>query len=237
MEYLRTNHDFWDGLAQKWSLSNKNHVVGWYNEHNAFTDYDTVLFDGLETKGKVILEYGCGPARNIIKFSDPKWGFTRIDGVDISQTNITNGWSNINDSFRQGVLSPDVDHSEQPNLWQNDGCHLDMIADAAYDIVFSVITMQHVLSHPIRQIIYSEINRVLKPGGFFTAQMGFGSGHPRSVDYYHVGSVHEDKDVRVESAEALEADLAEVGLNNFRYQLRTTCHDEHPQWIWFQCQK
>jgi ubiquinone/menaquinone biosynthesis C-methylase UbiE len=229
MEFLRTEHDFWDNIAKTWSVRNKNPVVGWYDYHNQWPDYETVLFDGIETKGKVALEYGCGPARNIIRFGSPesRFGFARIDGVDISQTNIENGRINLVDVGYQGP---------QPNLWQNDGCHIEQ-PDNSYDLVFSVIALQHVLSHPIRQIIMGEIHRVLKPGGWFTAQMGFGPGHPRSVDYYHVGSVHEDKDVRVESADALEADLKEAGLENFRYVLRTPCKDEHPHWIWFQCQK
>lgn len=234
MDYLRTNHDFWDGIAKTWSVHNKNPVVGWYDYHNQWPDYETVLFDGIKTHQKVALEYGCGPGRNIIKFADPaKWGFRRIDGVDISETNINNAWLNFRD-VGLDFASKGMDTSI---LWKNNGSTLPMIFDETYDIVFSVIALQHIQSHSTRRSIFHEIARVLKPRGVFTAQMGFGPGHPRSVPYFNDATPHIDGDVRVESAADLENDLAAAGLHFFKYVLREPCKDEHPQWIWFQCLK
>jgi SAM-dependent methyltransferase len=236
---LKTEGNFWNDIAKGWSLQNKNPVVGWYDYHNQWADYDRILFDGIETKGKLAIEYGCGPARNIIKFSDPKWGFKIVDGVDIAPKNIENGWINIRDAERQQgrTLFPEKDSVGGHILMQNDGCHIQLPFEREYDIAFSVICLQHIQSHEARKTIFKELFRILKPGGHFCGQMGYGPGHPRSVDYYYNGETHFDGDVRVENHVNLQTDLEEAGFTNWRYVLRPPCKDEHPQWIWFQCQK
>ena len=41
-------------------------------------------------------------------------------------------------------------------------------------MVFSTITFQHICSHKIRFSLFKEIFRILKDGGYFSCQMGFG---------------------------------------------------------------
>jgi SAM-dependent methyltransferase len=231
---LQANKQFWDNIAKTWSLQNKNPVVGWYDFHNNWEDYEKVLFDGIETQDKLAIEYGCGPGRNIIKFMTPRWGFTRIDGVDISKTNIDNAFLNIQDCGDEYLKV------RGSRLWSNDGKNIvDPSCDntGTYDIAFAVIALQHVQSHSTRQHIFKEIYRVLKPGGRFTFQMGFGPGHPRSVDYYYDGIQYIDGDTRVEKPEHLQTDLESAGFSDFSYVLRPTCKDEHPLWIWVKVRK
>ena len=226
-EFLQNQSNFWNHISGGWSLQNKNPVVGWYHEHQAFKEYETELFRGLDTKGKLAFEYGCGPGRNMIRFKD--W-FDRVDGCDIAPDCIDKAKINLEDA---GIAIP--------NLWANDGKSIPMIADETYDVIFSVICMQHITSRNVRINLYKEFFRALKPGGSFCFQMGFGSGHPRSVDYFQsdydsFSEVH-NKDTRVENVDALQTDVCSVGFKNFSHTLTGTCHDEHPQWIWVQVQK
>jgi SAM-dependent methyltransferase len=89
--------------------------------------------------------------------------------------------------------------------------------------------------------LYREFLRVLKPGGYLCFQTGFGPGHPRSVDYFadtfNTEADFVDKDVRVEDVEHLKNDLVTCGFNWIGHKLTRTCKDEHPLWIWVQCQK
>jgi SAM-dependent methyltransferase len=242
-EYLSQNREFWDKIAKNWNTTDGiNHVVGWYHEHNAWSDHNKILFDNITTKDALALEYGCGPARNIVKFMTPEWGFARIDGVDIAPTNIEKAKLNIEAHGDRNYLDEfkDSEKDRYPILVCNNGWSLEIFADNTYDIVFSVIALQHVQKRSIRNRIFAEIYRVLKPGGWFTAQMGYGPGHPRSVDYYNESDGYIDGDTRVEDWEHLESDLRVAGFGanpTFSFSLRPTCHDEHPQWIWFKMQK
>lgn len=238
--FLKRQQSFWGDIAKGWSLQNKNPVVGWYDEHENFPEYDTVLFRDIPITGKeIVLEYGCGPGRNIIRWNKR---FKRIDGVDIAPECIEKAKINLSAS-----------HVPEPNLWSNDGRSLDMIMSATnvmppasgewvgYDIVFMVISHQHITNRAVRLHLYKEFLRVLKPGGYLCFQTGFGPGHPRSVDYfteaYSTEAEFVDKDVRVENVEIIKADLVNSGFMWLDHQLTRTCKDEHPQWLWVRVQK
>lgn len=238
--FLKRQQQFWGDIAKGWSLQNKNPIVGWYDEHENFPEYDTVLFRDIPVTGnEIVLEYGCGPARNIIRWNKR---FKRIDGVDISPVCIEKAKINLADA-----------RIDEPNLWANDGRSLEMIDSASnvappadgewpgYDIIFMVISHQHITNRAVRLHLYKEFLRILKPGGYFCFQTGFGPGHPRSVDYFTESYSSEqefvDKDVRVEDVEVLKADLVAQGFTWLDHQLTRTCKDEHPQWIWVRCQK
>ena len=87
-KYLTMQKDYYNVEASHGSLENKNPVVGWYHEHTVFADYDNYLFKDFDTTGKVALEYGCGPGRNLIRYASR---FDRVDGVDISVTSHNGG--------------------------------------------------------------------------------------------------------------------------------------------------
>jgi SAM-dependent methyltransferase len=227
-DFLKRQQTFWGDIAKNWSLENKNPIVGWWNEHQAFEEYDTVLFRNIPLTGhEVALEYGCGPARNLVRFKDR---FARIDGVDIAP-----------DCIEKAKVYLSSLGLPEPNLWANDGRSLPMIADAQYDIVFMVISHQHITSRSVRLQLYKEFLRVLKPGGYLCFQTGYGPGHPRSVDYFTEHYDNEvdfvDKDVRVESIVVIKKDLEDCGFKWLDHVFTRTVHDEHPCWTWIRCQK
>jgi hypothetical protein len=71
----------------------------------------------------------------------------------------------------------------QTNLFVSNGVDLDIIQSDTYDFVMSTIALQHICVHEIRYKIMEDIYRVLKSGGMFTAQMGYGSPSPMTVGY------------------------------------------------------
>src|SRR5262249_19660156 len=63
-------------------------VVGSLSQQDTWPDYEMFLMKYVHRDASwIALDYGCGPGRNIRRWSD--W-FKRIDGVDISQRNLDN---------------------------------------------------------------------------------------------------------------------------------------------------
>lgn len=217
---------FWNGLA---SGDYKSGLVGWYDEHMKDENEEKFLFGGLDLpENALALEVGCGPMRNAIKFKDK---FKRVDGADVSSVILQKA---VDDLTAAGVTIP--------NLYHMDGRSLTGIPDNTYDVVFMIISHQHIGSRDWRLSLYKDINRVLKPGGYFTFQSGYGPGHPISVDYFH-NYTEEDEangrhfDVRIEDENHLKKDLTNQGFSDIVFQFTPPCHDQHPQWIWTQCRK
>jgi len=228
-KYTQMQLNAYNHMASQWSMSNKNPVVGSYDGHNNWKDYD-LLFENIEHKqDKIALDFATGPGRNIIKYSSL---FKRIDGVDISLINIENAKKNI--AFN---------NIEVPNLYVNNGVDLSMIDTETYDLVFSTIALQHISVYDIRKNIFREIFRILKPGGVFTAQMGYGyTPAKKTVGYYEN---HYDArwtnggcDVCVENADQLKGDFDDICFKDFSYTItRTGPGDAHPNWIFFNAKK
>lgn len=221
--------NFWNEEASRWSLQNKNPLVGWYEQHNADPQERSLLFRNIDDSvplGKLVaLEYGCGPGRNLIKFNEL---FSRIDGADVSEEIL----AKLPENLAHENLTPG-------NLYLTNGHSLPDVPSNTYDVVFSIICMQHIGCRSWRLELYSEFMRILKAGGMFTFQMGYGPGHPISVDYFHEYDHTDDKhrDTRVESVEALQKDLEDAGFVNFDHVITDPCHDVHPQWIWVTVEK
>ena len=214
--------------ASKWTPDNRDPVVGSFDLHNAWQDYD-FLFHDLSGPDKVALDFGCGPGRMIVQY----WrSFKRIDGADIAAGNLLNAakWIELN--------LGDVDLE----LYQTNGVDLNLIPDSVYDVVFSCICLQHIPVHEIRLNLFKEFWRVLKPGGWFTAQMGFGDTQGPDAGYYEnryeAGSTNGACDVMVPSVLLLESDLTACRFKNFSSVLRPAgpC-DRHPQWVYFRAQR
>lgn len=219
----------YENAASAWSLGNRDPVVGAYDAHNHFPEYDELLFKGLDLTDCVALEYGAGPGRNMIRFSGL---FKRIDGCDISEGNKKNAYINL-------------EHAQVPagNYYVTTGDNIPT-EDNTYDVVFSVICLQHICSYDIRKKIITDILRVLKPGGKFCAQLGYGGkhGHIPFVTYFE--NVYTDdatngyRDVSITNEQDLIDDLKDIGFINYRSEIsRVGPGDTHLEWLWFIVEK
>ena len=227
-KYLGMQKNFYENAASQWSITNDT-IVGTYFEHNSWEDYDKYLFKDFDTTDLIALEYGCGPGRNIIKFNNR---FKRIDGVDIAQANI--------DKARQNLIDYNVEVS---NLFSCDGESIPA-PDQTYDVVFSVICMQHIACYDIRFNIFKEAHRVLKLNGYFCFQLGYvGRSKPPISGYYDnmydVNGTNGSYDVSVMDANDLKQDLTEkLTFRKFKADIRPTGPgDTHANWVWTQVQK
>lgn len=224
--YTQMQKRRYDDDASRWSLSEKYWVIGGYETHNDWPDYK-LLFKGLsDLSSKRVLDFGCGPGRNLVKYAGV---FSRIDGVDISQINLEKARVLIEDNL--------LDVSKF-TLYPCSGVDLANVPSETYDIVMGTIALQHICVHEIRFNYLKEYFRVLVPGGTLTMQMGFGKSS-YGVDYYANNyaalTTNGGCDTRVDSADQLKRDLEAVGFTNFRYSIRPVGPgDSHPNWIFFQ---
>lgn len=237
-KYLNMQRSHYHSEANKWSLKNKNPVVGGYHKHNAWEDYDKYLFKDFDTTNLIAIDYGTGPGRNIIKFNDR---FKQIDGVDIGQKNIDNAKINLEDA---GITDS--------QLFVCDGKSTPC-EDESYDVWFSVICLQHIACYDVRFSILQDAYRILKPGGHICFQMGYGGRDTESNTYrnYSRGNILQTAgyydndtnakttnglhDVSVSSEDQVKNDLKKIGFTDIKTDLRPTgpgC--SHKQWIYVQ---
>ena len=216
--------------ASYWNINNLDPVVGSFNAHNNWSDYEFLFKDIDNLNSRTVLDFGCGPGRNLVKYSSQ---FKRIDGTDIAKKNLDNAllWINYNNL--------NIDNF---NLILCNGIDLNNINNDEYDIVMSTICMQHICVYEIRLNYLKEFYRVLKPNGYVTIQMGYGSPSPLTVDYYDnnydASTTNRGCDTNISDYTQIEKDLLNIGFKNFNYYIRPTGPgDCHPNWIFFNAQK
>jgi ubiquinone/menaquinone biosynthesis C-methylase UbiE len=226
-KYTQMQLNLYNGLASQWSEENREPVVGSFDRHNDWNDYEN-LFIRLKNQSELIgLDFACGPGRNIVKYNGR---FKRLDGVDISPVNIEKAQSYTSNRGIETVL------------YNSSGTDINVVPSNEYDFVMSTIALQHICVYDIRYSIMKDIHRVLKEGGVFTAQMGFGSPSPQTVgyyeNYYDAESSNRACDVCIETPEQLAEDLFKIGFKDFEYVIGPVGPgDIHPNWIYFNCTK
>ena len=226
-KYTQMQLNEYNNMAKLWSEQNREPVVGSFDMHNDWPDYE-FLFERINNQSHQIgLDFACGPGRNLVKYSRR---FKRLDGVDISPVNIEKA---RNYTTNYGVT---------PNLYTSNGIDIGVVPTDEYDFVMSTIALQHICVYDIRYSIIKDIHRVLKDGGIFTAQMGFGSPSPMTVgyyeNYYDAEGTNRKCDVCIENIEQLTNDLFKIGFRDFEYKIsKVGPGDCHPNWIYFSCIK
>ena len=203
-------------------------------EHNENKDYWGVLLDGIDDsqfKGARALDFACGKGRNVKNLlSLAQW--EHVDGCDLSEANIYYCKANFESPSQFYVANGQDTGVPNSNY---------------YDFVMTTISLQHIPVYDIRRSILQDILRVLKPGGKFSFQMGFGPdlldslGRPRSGYFENsvtAESTNGDHDVRVTSVSELETDLRDIGFTEIQSVVRDSFSDMgHPNWIYVHCLK
>lgn len=209
------------------SKARVDRVVGSYDLHNQWEDYDRYLMKYVDEtfKTKVALDFACGPGRNIVKYYQR---FARIDGADISPENIANAEANLR-----------YHHVPLPHFFVTSGVDCGPVEDNSYDFIFSTIALQHICVYSIRYKILTAMYAALKRGGRISIQMGFGKQVPEknSVAYhdnaYNAMDTNGATDTRVEDPNDVERDLLAIGFRDFEYWIRPVGPDFHPNWVFF----
>jgi ubiquinone/menaquinone biosynthesis C-methylase UbiE len=229
-KYTIMQKSSYENLAEQWNVNNLDPVVGSFNAHNIWSDYEFLFKDIDNFENKKMLDFGCGPGRNLVKYSSK---FHRIDGVDIAEVNLRNAvlWIKHNNI-----------ESQKHTLILCNGVDLSNIGNEEYDIVMSTICMQHICVYTIRFNYLKEFYRILKEGGHITIQMGYGTPSPSTVDYYDdyydAQATNRSCDTNISDYKQIEKDLLSIGFKNFKYYIRPTGPgDCHPNWIFFNAQK
>ena len=234
-DYLEMQRSFYEEYAAKDDISpgqiGGDHVVGSWEQHNRWPDYETCLMREVPPDGSwVAIEYGCGPGRNILRWSDR---FARIDGVDISSVNLANA---------RRYLASLIPEAKSPNLFLTRGSDCGDAPANSYDFAFSTICLQHICVHRIRTAIFADLYRCLKPGGLLSVQMGYGVPSQNTVDYhadfYDAPGTNRACDVAIADPDQVAQDLRAIGFVDFDHVIRPVGPgDLHPNWIFFSARK
>ena len=222
-KYTKMQRNHYNENAANWSEEYKDWVVGSFDGHNNWPEYEKLFTRINNENEKIGLDFACGPGRNLVKYGTR---FKRLDGVDISEVNI------------EKAKGYTLNNKLSPNLYVSSGVGIDTVPSDTYDFVMSTIALQHICVYDIRFSIMKDIFRVLKDGGIFTAQMGYGYPSPLTVGYYDnyldATGTNRACDVCIENPNQLQGDLLKIGFKDFQYEIgQVGPGDCHPQWIYF----
>ena len=226
-KYTVMQKKYYDNEGITGNMNKENHM-----NHNSNPDYWNILVKDTESQeyiNKIGLDFACGCGRNILNLYNR---FKRIDGVDISPELIK--------ECKQNFEKFEVDR-EKYKLFACNGISLDIIQDNTYDFIMSTIALQHICVHDIRFNYFKEFFRVMKSGGVLSFQMGFGTQHSNTRDYYDnyydATGTNSQCDVRVTDPKYIVTELELLGFSNITYIIRPAWDDLHGEWIFVRAEK
>ena len=206
-------------------------VVGSYLDQERFP-YDENILKHFkkDPKESSVLEYGCGPGRNLLRLA-PR--FKKVAGVDISGLNIRNA----------SILLHNLNGFKHVDLYETTGDNIP-VKDNAFDLIFEVICLQHICSYTIRKRILTDMARICNPGGMVVCQLGFNQamrndpGTRYYTDYYSdilsgMPDTNGGSDCCVLEDAQLAKDFEDIGLKVVEIWHTPTVNDvNHDDWIW-----
>jgi SAM-dependent methyltransferase len=212
-------------MQKKWYLNGTSN----HEKHNENPDYWAVLLKDVAglPDNSWGLDFGCGKGRNVANLHT--FGkFSSLHGIDISPENILY----CKNAYDPGVFS----------FFENNGLDLSPLEDGVYDFAMSTIVFQHIAVHEIRFNLMKEIFRVLKCGGIFSFQMGFGSHYSHFASYYDnkydADGTNGVCDVTVTAPRELIDDLKIIGFVDIETSILDSFDDSgHPFWIYVSAKK
>jgi SAM-dependent methyltransferase len=179
-------------------------------------------------RDRTALDFGCGCGRNI---QNLWYRFARMDGVDIAVANLRHAEQNI---IAEGCPP------ERFDLYHGTGVDLSGLHSGEYDFVMSTIVLQHICVYEIRRQYLHEFFRVMRPGGLLSFQMGYGEGYGKAGyfdNHFEALETNSAHDTRVTDAASLRLDLEDAGFVDFRFVIRPSFSDGHPNWIFVKVRK
>lgn len=223
-KYINMQKGWYEGNASTSVYSNgvcvRDHIVGNFKHHEEFP-YEEWLFKYYTSnKDHICFEYGCGPGRQIRRLL--KY-FFRVDGVDISESNIKNAKSYIGPNYNGILVS-------------NNG--MDIPLHDLYDFCYSIICLQHIPVYILRRNILENMYNKLKDNGNICVQMAFGGSDNNTPTFsYHENYYQADKtngrmDCRVMYESEVIDDFSNIGFKDIKTEISDTVQDHHKNWIW-----
>jgi ubiquinone/menaquinone biosynthesis C-methylase UbiE len=215
LEFIKSS---WDSEADYWSIYSKDYLVDFYkNVHDKDIDYFYLLFQNEQTKNGRALEYGCGWGRNIKNFSNK---FKYIDGCDISKNQIQKA---------KGYLY----NVENYSLFLTDGKTIEK-SENYYDFAYSTLVLSYITSNYVRDCIFKEIYRVLKPAGKFALQMGVDpiiSPELSEISSIYTYNQENLSDIfnrlDIEKEDNIKNTLSSIGFKNYSSRITDIKNDSH----------
>jgi SAM-dependent methyltransferase len=243
----KTPNDYFSMQESYYERGSKQLVEIDHEQHNSNPQLHRIGFSPLcheihFFQGKNALDFGCGGGRNLRNIAQLNI-FTRIDGVDISSTNV--------------IASKNAMINAFPNIlcdtFKNSFDNLGVPKSQKYSFVFSTITFQHIASRSLRNKIFSQIYDCLEQGGYFRFQMGFNGTNLRQAgtkkrldkftvsyfaNFYGAPSTNGDFDVSVTKPSHVISDLLMIGFQDIDWEITPSWRNStHDAWIWFSARK
>lgn len=193
-------------------------------EHDKNPDLHRILLAPAD--GDTVLDFGCGKGRNILNLlTDFTWN--KVWGADISIENLK--------------AADTYTNSKATTFFETRGDDLGDIPLDSVDLIISTICLQHICCYDIRYDILTRMFETLKVGGALRFQMGFGTAHPKTVEYFDndfaAGGTNGMLDVRVTDPKAIMFDLEMIGFRLAGYQIKPSFSDRHKEWIYVEAIK